>query len=293
MKKDQYLQHDASATENIRIARMVFAEKAEGYGIYWMLIEHLRKQDLYKSSMEYVEILSHKVNTSVEKIERIITKYQLFHMENGEFYSTGLCERMEKLDETRRKRVINGKKGGVAKARLDKALREGGNTMAVEDSKVKESREKESNSIIIRDNNPVHPAAAAAVQSWEKCVDALAKEQAWFDYMAMRSELGKERFRQQYPEIIKFFKQHIISYGKESSITTLSDAKSYFSNFILPGKPPHQRLLEKLDEARARNPYRFEDISPDGKRSYCGMPIPDDAPPRPSANALWGKGKWE
>ena len=287
MNKDQYFPHDACAMGNGKLMELTAELGMEGYGIYWMLMEHLRQQEGYKSTLKRIKILARKSGVSNPKLCKILCDFGLFLIENEVVSSLGLSERMQILDAKRAKLRANGSKGGRAKVLSNS------DSNSSNDKAVKESKGEESNSIIIKDDNPVCPAAAAAVQSWEKCVDALAKEQAWFDYMAMRSDLGKERFKQQYPEIIKFFKQHIISYGKESSITSLGDAKSYFSNFILPGKPPHQRLLEKLDEARARNPYRFEDISPDGKRSYCGMPIPDDAPPRPSANALWGKGKWE
>ena len=34
--------------------------------------------------------------------------------------------------------------------------------------------------------------------------------------------------------------------------------------------------------------YRYEDRNPEtGQRSYCGVPIPDDAPPRPNNQAVW------
>ena len=288
MKKDQYLQHDVTALSNTKIMRLVHREHMEGYGIYWRLLEHLRGQEQYTDSLEIVEILAQGMNVAAEKVMRIIKDYGLFTMQNNSFSSPGLCGRMEKLDEARERKSANGKKGGYAKARKDKALQMAGTAMAVEDSRAEESKVKDS---IIRDDNPVH-AAAGIKTNWEKCVDDLSHEQMWCELMAMRSGM-KERFMEQYPAIIQCFKNHIRSYGKEASIFTLSDAKNYFSNYISPGTTTHAKLMAQLNKTKENDPYRYEYISPEGKRSYCGLPIPDDAPPRPGSNALWNGRKWE
>ena len=48
-------------------------------------------------------------------------------------------------------------------------------------------------------------------------------------------------------------------------------------------------IKEKVVAQRSRiDEYRYEDRDPvTGKRSYCGLPIPDDAPPRPNTQAVW------
>ena len=287
MKKDQYLPHDVTATDNIRIARMIHSEGAEGYGIYWMLIEHLRKQDFYKSSLDYIEILAQKVNIGVEKIKRIIGNFKLFETEGGNFFSPGLCERMESLDEKREKLSAAGRKGC---AKRYAGAGKSNHPITVKESKAEESKEKKSS--VIRDDYRVNAAAAAEIKSWEKCVDALARDQSWQEIIAMRSPL-KLDFIKRLPEILLLFKQHIISHGKEKNIQTESDAKSYFSNFITLDSYTGKRLYNTLAETKSKDPYRYEDISPDGKRSYCGLPIPDDAPPRPNENAHWGGTEWE
>ena len=287
MKKDQYLPHDVTAADNIRIARLIHTEGAEGYGIYWMLIEHLRKQDLYKSSLDYIEILARKVNIGVEKIKRIINDFKLFRTENGNFFSPGLCERMESLDEKREKQAAGGRKGAARRYRKPDNDRL---PITVKESKAEESKEKESD--VIRDDFRVNTAGAAGIQSWEKCVDALARDESWQEIIAMRSPLRTD-FIKRLPEILILFKQHIISRGKEKNVLTESDAKSYFSNFITPESYTGKRLYTRLAQTKLQDPYRFEDISPDGKRSYYGLPIPADAPPRPNANAHWSGEGWD
>ena len=286
MKKDQYLQHDVTALSNTKIMRLVHREHMEGYGIYWRLLEHLRGQEQYTDSLEIVEILAQGMNVAAEKVMRIIKDYELFTVQSNSFSSPGLCRRMEKLDERREKQAnaAHNTNRKLAEKKRNERL-----ANAVEDSRAEESKGK--NSSIIRDNNPVH-AAVGIKTNWEKCVDDLSHEQMWCELMAMRSGM-KERFMEQYPAIIQCFKNHIRSYGKEASIFTLSDAKNYFSNYISPGTTTHAKLMAQLNKTKENDPYRYEYISPEGKRSYCGLPIPDDAPPRPGSNALWNGRKWE
>ena len=123
-------------------------------------------------------------------------------------------------------------------------------------------------------------------------MDALARDESWQEIIAMRSPLRAD-FIKRLPEILILFKQHIISRGKEKNVLTESDAKSYFSNFITPESYTGKRLYTRLAQTKLQDPYRFEDISPDGKRSYYGLPIPADAPPRPNANAHWNGEDWE
>ena len=95
------------------------------------------------------------------------------------------------------------------------------------------------------------------------------------------------------PEIVECFKQHVRSIGKESHIQSLNDAKHYFCFFLKPGSHTYQRLLLQLKQQEEDNAYRFEQRNPDtGERSYCGIPIPHDAPPRPNVQAVWDGEKW-
>lgn len=124
-------------------------------------------------------------------------------------------------------------------------------------------------------------------------MDEAFGEQSWMELQAMHSRLGKLLLEQS-DAIASLFKQHIRTYGKESAIFSLSDAKSYFSNFIRLGTPTRQRLDAHLARqqcaSRTIDLYRYEQRDPlTGERSYCGRPIPADAPPRPNENAVWNE----
>jgi len=141
---------------------------------------------------------------------------------------------------------------------------------------------------IIENNNPWGHQPLQPVMDWEKCVEEAFKSQEWFELVGMKSLLGEE-FRDN-PLIVKrLFKEHVKTRGNESAIRDLRQAKNYFANMMQPGSKTCEYLgarLHELVKKENRNP--FEDVDgTTGKRSYFGFPIPDDAPPRPNANAVW------
>ena len=103
----------------------------------------------------------------------------------------------------------------------------------------------------------------------------------------------KQRFFSCYPRIVEHFKQHVRLLGNEGQILSSSDAKRYFCFFLDPGSVTFKRLWEELQISVDKGKYKYEDHDPTtGQRSYCGVPIPDDAPPRPNSQAVWNEEKW-
>ena len=153
----------------------------------------------------------------------------------------------------------------------------------VKKSKVKKSKENTSSA----EETAVSTTPTLSIRlPWETFVDELDKEQQWKEIMAMRSGLKKEFFTL-YPRIIDGFKEHVRALGKESAILSSSDAKRYFCCYFTPGSYTYQQLMVQLKQPdKNHNPFEERDTTT-GQRSYCGVPIPDDAPPRPNAQAVW------
>lgn len=110
--------------------------------------------------------------------------------------------------------------------------------------------------------------------------------------MGMMSGL-KGDFLNNLPFIRSMFKKHVVVQGSTERITSVSEAQAYFANYIRPGKPTRLFLEEKLKE-RSRMQNESISLSPyetynplTGERSYCGVPLPADAPPRPNGRATW------
>ena len=93
----------------------------EGYGIYWHLIEMLASAQHYKLEFN-PKRLSFTMRTEERTISSVIGDFDLFIVENGLFWSESLVDRMEKLDEIKRKRAEAGAKGGKSKANAKQML---------------------------------------------------------------------------------------------------------------------------------------------------------------------------
>lgn len=84
----------------------------EGYGIFWALLEVLRVQPDYTYPLVNIPIVAHKYYTTPEQVRRVVFDFGLFTIiEDKIFFSNGLINRMQVLDERRRKRSEAGKKG--------------------------------------------------------------------------------------------------------------------------------------------------------------------------------------
>ena len=127
---------------------------------------------------------------------------------------------------------------------------------------------------------------------WECYINEAFKVQSWVEIVGMMSGL-KGDFLNNLPFIRSMFKKHVVVQGSTERITSVSEAQAYFANYIRPGKPTRLFLEEKLKE-RSRMQNESISLSPyetynplTGERSYCGVPLPADAPPRPNGRATW------
>jgi hypothetical protein len=76
----------------------------EGYGIFWILIEVLRIEPEMKYQLALLPILARRYNTSAEKMLAVVSKYDLFKVENNEFFfSESLQKRIFEKSELSRK----------------------------------------------------------------------------------------------------------------------------------------------------------------------------------------------
>ncbi|MEQ2672481.1 DUF4373 domain-containing protein [Bacteroides vulgatus] len=127
---------------------------------------------------------------------------------------------------------------------------------------------------------------------WECYINEAFKVQSWVEIVGMMSGL-KGDFLNNLPFIRSMFKKHVVVQGSTERITSVSEAQAYFANYIRPGRPTRLFLEEKLKE-RSRMQNESTSLSPyetynplTGERSYCGVPLPADAPPRPNGRATW------
>lgn len=294
MKKDQYIPHEVSMRNTTEVMNLIENEGMAGYGIYWALLEYLRTQDDYVGDLRVLKSLARQLKTKLAKIESVLNSYGLFSVTDYTFRSRKLESAMKPLEEKRK--AMSKQNAGKAEAnRKQNEVKTDAertqvpcNSLKTNSemvlSKVKESKVKKSKEIT--------SSLSPSLPAWERYVDELQQEEQWKELMAMRTGL-KQQFYTLYPRIAENFKQHVRLLGNEGRILSPSDAKHYFCFFLEPGSPTFARLVAELQKPVDKGKYKFEDRDPvTGQRSYCGVSIPADAPPRPNEQAVWNGGKW-
>ena len=154
------------------------------------------------------------------------------------------------------------------------------------------NKEKEIIAVAAVDKLPRFSELSETIPRWEQCINEAFITQSWLEAVGMMSGL-KELFLNNLSFIRDLFKKHVVAQGNTGGITSVSEAEAYFANYIRRERPTRLFLEEKLKErSRMQNESTslslYETYNPlTGERSYCGVPLPADAPPRPNGRATW------
>ena len=168
-----------------------------------------------------------------------------------------------------------------------------------EEKKNNSNKEKEIIAVAAVDEPSRFSESSETIPRWEQCINEAFTIRSWLEAVGMMSGL-KELFLNNLSFIRDLFKKHVVAQGNTGGITSVSEAEAYFANYIRRERPTRLFLEEKLKE-RSRmqkeslsfSPY--ESYNPQtGERSYCGVPLPADAPPRPNGRVTWDnlKKRW-
>ena len=96
MSKDAYyFPHDSNAASDPKIMLLTGEMGLEGYGIYWVLVEHLREQPDFRSMLKILKPLAMRHNSSDEKFMTVVSRYGLFERDENHFWSEALITRMQ------------------------------------------------------------------------------------------------------------------------------------------------------------------------------------------------------
>ena len=154
------------------------------------------------------------------------------------------------------------------------------------------NKEKEIIAVAAVDKLSRFSELSETIPRWEQCINEAFITQSWLEAVGMMSGL-KELFLNNLSFIRDLFKKHVVAQGNTGGITSVSEAEAYFANYIRRERPTRLFLEEKLKE-RSRMQNESTSLSPyetynplTGERSYCGVPLPADAPPRSNGRATW------
>lgn len=123
---------------------------AEGYAIYFMILEVLREEKSFCYPMDDIDVLANDFGVSEQKVRTVVSNYNLFKTKDHDklFYSPKLIEFMQPYLKMREQRRLAGIKSGE-KRQKERPFNDRSTTVQRvlnenEQSKVKESKVKES-----------------------------------------------------------------------------------------------------------------------------------------------------
>lgn len=138
---NNYFSHDSNARNSDKLLPVRMKYGAEGYGIYFMILERLREEKNYMSVKDY-NMLAFDLRVDAGKLKSIVEDFGLFAFtDDGEcFYSEGFNKRMEIKDEKSKKRSEAGKKGAAKRWQSDSNAITKPSLSDSKESKVKETK---------------------------------------------------------------------------------------------------------------------------------------------------------
>lgn len=97
---NNYFPHDSNARNSDRLIPLRAKHGAEGYGVYFMLLERLREEPTYASVKDY-NMLAFDLRVDAALVKDVVENFGLFTFtDDGKcFYSEGFCKRMKMKDE--------------------------------------------------------------------------------------------------------------------------------------------------------------------------------------------------
>ncbi|AZA91174.1 Uncharacterised protein [Chryseobacterium nakagawai] len=208
-KKDSYyFSHDSNARNDEKLLAVRMKLGAEGYGIYFMILERLRDERDNMSVKDY-NILAFDFRVSSEKVKSVIEDFGLFEFTDDKksFFSKRMVENMNFKNEKSEKARKSAEMRWNKSEKNANALPTQNEGNALKERKVKESKVKESNTVIdipfspSGDSTPVKSFKQFSKQEFYESLKIFVKEfgkdtvRDFFDYWTEPSASGKMRFQ--------------------------------------------------------------------------------------------------
>lgn len=116
-KNTYYFTHDCNARSDEKLLAVRMRYCAEGYAVYFMLLEMLAAETDHSLSRDYYTI-AFELHVDPEIVRSVIEDFGLFCFDEKRFYSTALNERMASIDNLRQQRSNAGQMSAIRRALL-------------------------------------------------------------------------------------------------------------------------------------------------------------------------------
>lgn len=94
MNKSYYFPHDYSAANDAKILFLRQQLGMEGYGIYWFIVEQLAQSGGFLP-IKIIPVLAMQSQTQETKVKAVIEGYELFQINEDQFFSIRLVSHLE------------------------------------------------------------------------------------------------------------------------------------------------------------------------------------------------------
>ena len=111
--KSYYFSHDYNASNDVKILFLRQQLGMEGYGIYWFIIESLASAG-GRLPLKILPVLALQMQTSEVKVQAVIKEFELFQVEQEEFFSVRLDKSLDNMNKIKK---INSEKGKKSAAK--------------------------------------------------------------------------------------------------------------------------------------------------------------------------------
>ena len=91
--------HDANAAGDHKCIDLIEKLGPEGYGIYWLLIESLRREPNFRIPLASLPGLARHYNSTPEKFKAVVSGFKLFKADREYFWSESLIRRMAERED--------------------------------------------------------------------------------------------------------------------------------------------------------------------------------------------------
>jgi hypothetical protein len=255
-KSTEYFPHDCNAADDPKIMLLMAQLGPEAYGIYWILVEYLRKQPQYVAPMILLDPLSRRYGSSREKFEAVVTKFGLFEFDNERFSSPSLTRRMAPLDSKRShmQELANIRWKSDDNADAMRTHNEG-NAQAMQ-SRVKKSRVKKSKEEKSKEKKSVDFSSSFSDDANQILI------QKWGEWKKFRNQL-KKPYKTIHGESVAYNK--LVSLASSNSVIAIQIIQQSIDNewlgffplkaaaaVAIPGEDIFDKQRRELKEARER-----------------------------------------
>ena len=143
-KEAYYFSHDSNARNDEKLLAVRMRFGAEGYGIYFMILERLRDESDNMSIKDY-NILAFDFRVSSDKVKSVIEDFELFEFTEDKkyFYSQRMMNNMKIKNEKSEKARLSAEKRWNKSDSNANALQTHSEGNAIKESKGKENKLKE------------------------------------------------------------------------------------------------------------------------------------------------------